>query len=70
MEPLEKIGKNIKHFRKEKKISQVELSTSCDITQTYLSQIEHGLKNVSINVLISIAKALSIPLQFLFINHS
>ncbi len=40
-------------------ISQEELADRCDLHRTYISQIERGLKSVSLKVLSRLAKALN-----------
>ncbi len=61
-----KIGTIIKKIRSEKKISQGDLAKACDISQTYLSQIENDLKKPSFAKLNTIAEQLKIPLSVLF----
>ncbi|HYF32517.1 MAG TPA: helix-turn-helix transcriptional regulator [Chitinophagaceae bacterium] len=60
------IGKVIKDIRTEKKISQGDLAKSCDITQTYLSQIESDTKMPSTALLMNISKELNVPLSVIF----
>ncbi len=59
------IGATIKHLRQEKGIKQVELANQSQISQTYLSQIEKGLKTPKLDVLEKISKVLNIPLPIL-----
>lgn len=63
-----KIGKAIKQFRKEKKLSQVELADSCGITQTSLSQIEADITKPTQKNLDGICSALGIPELLLYIS--
>lgn len=60
------IGKAIKTLRKERNISQSELSKKSGISQVYLSQIETGTRSGTINMLETIAKGLQIPLPVIF----
>jgi transcriptional regulator with XRE-family HTH domain len=60
------IGKTIKEIRESKKIKQKELSESCSLTVSYLSQIENNKKDPSISVLRKISNSLEIPLPIIF----
>lgn len=52
------IGKKIASLRKSKRISQAELADLADLDRSFISEIENGKKNISINVLEKIARAL------------
>lgn len=60
MANLKSIGNNIAKIRKKKSLSQEDLAGLCEIDRSYLSEIENGHKNMSVNILIKIAKALNI----------
>nr|WP_321451465.1 helix-turn-helix transcriptional regulator [uncultured Carboxylicivirga sp.] len=60
-----KIGNSIKELRKEKGVKQIDLAQLSGISQTYLSQIEKGLKKPKLDALEKISKALDIPLPVL-----
>jgi len=62
-----KIGRTIKQLRKEKKLSQIELTDECGITQTSLSQIEADLTRPTQKNLNSICNALGITESLLYI---
>lgn len=53
-----KLGKNIKMMRVYKEQSQAELSFKSGLDQSYLSRVENGTVNVTVNKLCRIAKAL------------
>jgi transcriptional regulator with XRE-family HTH domain len=53
-----KIGLKISTIRREKKISQIELAELCDLNFNYISRIELGNANFTINTLLKIANAL------------
>ena len=55
------IGNTIKFFRKEKKLSQIDLAQKCGITSTYLSLIENGKKEPTIALVKVIVEKLEIP---------
>jgi transcriptional regulator with XRE-family HTH domain len=61
-----KIGTVIKDIRQKFGIKQFELASMCELSQTYLSQIESNLKDPNMSTLKNIAEALKIPLPILF----
>lgn len=60
------LGKTIKNIRCKKELNQVDLAAKCQITQTYLSQIESNIKEPSIPLLKTISCELEIPLPIIF----
>ncbi len=60
------LGNTIKDIRKERGISQTELAIICDISQTYLSQIESNQKEPNISTLKIIAGKLNVAVPILF----
>jgi len=54
------IGKNIKKFRKEKKLTQVELAKKANMSRSYLADVEGDRYNPSIETLSDIANALGV----------
>jgi len=65
---LAKIGYNIAHYRKLRNMTQDELAEKADIAKATLSSIESSTRfpNPSILVIIRLANALNIPVQFIF----
>jgi transcriptional regulator with XRE-family HTH domain len=61
-------GRNLKLYRKEKQLSQEELSEKVDISVKHLSAIERGLTFVSADLLEKLSTCLEIPIFFFFIN--
>lgn len=61
MSNLKKLGQKIVAARKKRGLTQEDLAGECDMDRSYLSEIENGRKNLSIQVLWRIAKALKIP---------
>lgn len=59
------IGATIAQLRDDRNLSQEALANLCGVHRTYISQLERGLKNPTLNVLQKIAKALDIPLSVL-----
>lgn len=58
-----KIGVRIRARRAALKVSQEDLAFRVEISPTYLSQIEAGKRNVSLEVLYDIAHALQMELS-------
>lgn len=61
-----KLGLNIAYYRKERGLSQMQLSDKIDISRTHMSRIENNDCAVSLDVIFSIAKALDVPVAKLF----
>jgi transcriptional regulator with XRE-family HTH domain len=59
------IGKNIKLYRKQKKLTQSELAERANMSRSYLADIERDRYNPSVETLKSIAEALNIPVSLL-----
>jgi transcriptional regulator with XRE-family HTH domain len=60
----ETISKNLKKFRKEKNLSQLNLAAISDVHFTYYSQIERKIRPyVSVRVLLKISDALEVTLN-------
>ena len=66
---LQNIGNKIRQIRKEKNIPQIELAVEIGIDRSYLSEIENGRTNPSINILYAIADALHVNIIDLFQNN-
>ena len=62
------IAKNIKKFRKEKRLSQDKLAKLADVTHTTLVKLESGANvNPTIRTLQKIAKALDVSIDELIV---
>lgn len=62
----EKLGKRIKKFRKDKKISQEELADKVGLHYTTISRIERGISNSPVQTVSKIAKVLKVDMSELF----
>lgn len=60
------MGKRITYLRKERGISQLDLSIDSGLSKSYLSDLEHGRRNPSVASLSKIASALGVTLEELF----
>ena len=61
-----KVGKRIKELRNRLGISQEELAFRSEIHRTYIASLEVGKRNVSIETLEKIIKALEVSLSEFF----
>lgn len=62
---LGRIGATLRFLRKEKKMSQREVSDAAGLDRTYLSAVENGKQNITLGALIKLATALDVELQHL-----
>ncbi|MFN3802639.1 helix-turn-helix domain-containing protein [Belliella pelovolcani] len=60
MEIKEKFGNRLKALRKEKGLSQEELALKSGLNRPYISGIEQGKRNVSLEVMEKLAEALGV----------
>lgn len=54
------LGKNIAAARKERRISQLSLAIASGVSKSYLCDVEHGRRNISVLLVIKIAEALDV----------
>lgn len=59
-------GKAVRRLRSDRGISQEEFAELCGLHRTYISDIELGKRNVSLENIGRIAEALNMPLSELF----
>ena len=55
-----RFGRSLKFLRNERCITQVELARKTGLHQNYISEIEHGKRNITLRVLEIIAMALEV----------
>ena len=65
-EILIKFGQRVREIRKERNLSQEELSFKADLHRTYIGMIERAEKNITLINIEKIAKALNVNLKELF----
>jgi transcriptional regulator with XRE-family HTH domain len=58
----ERIARNLRDWRLKRGMSQDSLCESAELSQTFLSQLENGLRNVSIDTLETLAEKLEIDI--------
>ena len=65
MDVRQRVGINLRKFRRERGLSQEKLAFECGLHRTYISGVERGVRNPTVLVLEAIAKALKIPSSLL-----
>ena len=65
----ESIGKRIKRYRTDKKMSQEDLGEVVHATPVYLSYIENGSRSPSLELLVMIANALDVSADDLLTDN-
>jgi transcriptional regulator with XRE-family HTH domain len=56
-----KLGKNLKRIRTAKNITQGDIVRALDVGRGYISNIENGKANPTLETMTKIAKALRVP---------
>lgn len=65
-EVLKRFGARIKQLRIAAGLSQEQVGLECDVSQTYLSEVEAGKRNVSLINIRRIARSLNVTLAQVF----
>lgn len=65
LDRLEKIGRNVKTFRKERKLTLDELADKAEIAKSTIWAIEEGRTNTTILKMVAVAEALKVPISYL-----
>jgi transcriptional regulator with XRE-family HTH domain len=68
MEIKAKFGKIIKQLRSNKGFSQEELGHRAGLHRTYIGMIERAEKNITIENICKLSKALDVPLSSIFLE--
>lgn len=61
--PREVFGRNLRLLRRLKEVSQEQLALNANLSRTYLSEVERGARNVSIDNMGLLADALGVQLK-------
>jgi transcriptional regulator with XRE-family HTH domain len=64
--PRALFGERLRSLRIESGLSQEELADRSHVHRTYVSSVERGQRNVSIDIIVRLAEALDIPASELF----
>ncbi|MFY8096492.1 MAG: helix-turn-helix domain-containing protein [Flavobacterium sp.] len=70
MDINEFFGKKISEIRKEKGFSQEKLALEANIDRTYISDIEKGNRNISLEILDKLSKTLNIHISQIFEDYN
>ena len=62
----QRFGQRIRRLREAKGWSQERLAAEARLHVTYLSEVEHGKRNISLDNIAKLAGALDVPLATLF----
>ena len=63
---FEIIRQNIKKYRKEKGLTQLQLAIKCSLSVDHISGIERGIFNPSVKTIFKIAEALNVEVYKFF----
>lgn len=66
MDLKQKVGLRIRQLRKELELSQEALALKAEVDRTYVTDVEAGRRNVSLEILERLIKALEIPVADFF----
>lgn len=66
MDIKQRFGIRLKEIRREKGMSQETLSLAAGLDRTYIPSIEKGTRNVSLEVIEKLAKALAVSINDFF----
>jgi transcriptional regulator with XRE-family HTH domain len=66
MDIKEEFGKRLNQLRKDRKMSQENLAELSELNRPYISAIEQGKRNVSLEVISKLAQALNIEINQFF----
>jgi transcriptional regulator with XRE-family HTH domain len=61
-----KIGHRIKELRKDLELSQESLAYKAEVDRTYVTDVENGRRNVSVEILERLIKALEVSFAVFF----
>ena len=62
----DKVGQRIKELRNDLEISQEALGLKADVDRTYVTDVENGRRNVSVEILERLIKALGVSIAEFF----
>jgi len=60
MDLVELLGKNVRHYRQLRGMTQEELAHTADMKRTYVSDLERGTRNPSVRAVGRLAAALEV----------
>ena len=63
-------GKRIQLLRKQKKLTQLQLSLRINVTEKHLAGIEQGVRSASIDLLADLAEEFHVSLDYLVLGRT
>lgn len=66
MNEKKQLGRRIKELRKQRGLSQEKFSEKADISPQYLSRIESGVENPTLDLFIKLSRALEVEMWEMF----
>lgn len=63
-------GRNVKYYRFQNRMTQEQLAELTDLSPRYISNIENGTGNVSLDTIESLVEALNVEYQDLFATEN
>lgn len=66
MDIKQKVGQRVRELRKERNLSQESLAYRSEVDRTYMTDVENGRRNISIEILEKIVAALQISFSDFF----
>lgn len=64
-----RFAKNLRRIRRAKDITQEQLAEAADIHHNYVSEVERGLRNIGVDNIWKLAKALNVSIAELFVDE-
>jgi len=64
---IETFGRNVRQARKDKGWTQEQLAFEAGVKRAYLSEVENGQRNVSLDIVEKLAKALGVSPETLML---
>ena len=61
-----KLGETVRQHRKAAEFTQEKLAEKADLSTVFISDVERGVENISVDALARIAKALGVGLRDFF----
>lgn len=68
-ESAKKLGRRVRYLRAAKGLTQESFAELCGISPRYISELERGAANVTVNILEPVATTLGVTLKDLFDNE-
>jgi len=66
MDIKQKVGNRIRELRKNLELSQEALALKAEVDRTYVTDVENGRRNVSLEILERLIKALNVSIAEFF----